>query len=126
MSAPAPVAFIYDRCASRSYRQLEMRMTGCDGYADRMGWVPAGRWIDLGEDALTAQRPKFGALLEAMQERAAEGEVLCLVHNWGRLSADGPERLAFQTRIVKAGGWSETTFGESDRHGRALLVGRRP
>jgi hypothetical protein len=126
MSVIAPVAFVYDRCASRSYRQLEMRMTGCDSYADRMGWSLAGRWIDLGEDALTAQRPKLGALVDAMQEEAARREVLCLVHNWGRLAADDTERLALQTRIVKAGGWSETTFGESDRHGRTLLVGRRP
>jgi hypothetical protein len=126
VTAAAPVAFVYDRCVSRSYRQLEMRLIGCDGYADRMGWVLAGRWIDLGEDALTAQRPKLGALLDAMHEEAARREVLCLVHNWGRLSADDSERLAFQTRVVEAGGWSATTFGESDRRGRTLLVGRRP
>lgn len=124
--APAPVAFVYDRCASRFVRHLEVRLLGCDSYVDRMGWSMAGRWIDLGEDALTAQRPKLVALLGAMQEAAAEREVLCLVHNWGRLSADDTERLAFQTRIVNAGGWSETTFGESDRRGRTLLVGRRP
>ncbi|MFJ3948962.1 hypothetical protein ACIPXV_02685 [Streptomyces libani] len=122
----APVAFVYDRCASRTVRHLEMRLLGCDSYVDRMGWSMAGRWIDRGDDALTVQRPKLVALLDAMQEAAAAREVLCLVHNWGRLSADGPERLAFQTRIVRAGGWSETTFGESDRRGRTLLVGRRP
>ncbi|MGW7492220.1 recombinase family protein [Streptomyces sp. NPDC054786] len=122
----APVAFVYDRCATRSRRELEMRMAGCDGYADRMGWVLAGRWIDRGDDALAKQRPQLGALLEAMREEAGRREVLCLVHNWGRLSADGTFRLALQARVVEAGGWTETTFGESDRRGRMLLVGRRP
>lgn len=122
----APVAFVYDRCASRSVRHLEMRMLGCDSYVDRMGWSMAGRWIDRGDDALTVQRPKLAALLTAMQEAAAERDVLCLVHDWGRLAADDTERLAFQTRIAKAGGWTATTFGESDRHSRTLLVGRRP
>ncbi|MFI2184633.1 recombinase family protein [Streptomyces sioyaensis] len=122
----APVAFVYDRCASRSLWQLEMRMTGCDGYADRMGWVLAGRWIDLGEDALTMQRPQLGVLLESMREEAGRREVLCLVHNWGRLSDDDMDRLAFQARIAEAGGWTETTFGESNRRVRTLLTGRRP
>ncbi|MFF8784196.1 hypothetical protein [Streptomyces sp. NPDC015125] len=127
MTAPmAPVAFVYDRCASRFVRHLEMRLLGCDSYVDRMGWSVAGRWIDRGDDALTAQRPKLDALLTAMREAAAERDVLCLVHNWGRLSADDTERLAFQTRILTAGGWTATTFGESDRLGRTLLVGRRP
>lgn len=44
--APAPVAFVHDRCASRSYRHLEMRMIGCESYIDRIGWSMAGRWID--------------------------------------------------------------------------------
>ncbi|RXS79251.1 recombinase family protein [Streptomyces sp. TM32] len=122
----APVAFVYDRCASRSYRQLEMRMIGCDGYADRMGWVLAGRWIDLGEDALTTHRPQLEALLIGMREEAARREVLCLVHNWGRLAADESYRLAQQARIAQLGGWTQTTFGESDRRGRTLLVGRQP
>ncbi|BDH15790.1 recombinase family protein [Streptomyces hygroscopicus] len=120
------MAFVYDRCASRSLRQLEMRMVGCDGYADRRGWVLAGRWIDLGEAALTTQRPQLGALLEAMRKEAGRRAVLCLVHNWGRLSADDTLRLVLQARMVEAGGWTETTFGESDRRDRTLLVGRRP
>lgn len=124
--APAPVAFVYDRCASRFVRHLEVRLLGCDSYVDRMGWSMAGRWIDLGEDALTVQRPKLVALLDAMRDAAAECEVLCLVHNWGRLAADDEHRMSLRKRVVDAGGWSETTFGESDRHGRTLLVGRRP
>ncbi|WP_431999347.1 recombinase family protein [Streptomyces sioyaensis] len=122
----APVAFVYDRCASRSVRYLEMRLLGCDSYVDRMGWSMAGRWIDRGEEALTEQRPKLAALLGAMQEAAAERDVLCLVHDWGRLAADDEHRMSLRKRVVAAGGWTETTFGESDRHGRTLLVGRRP
>ncbi|MFE1175668.1 hypothetical protein [Streptomyces sp. NPDC058773] len=124
--APAPVVFVYDRCASRSYRHLEMRMIGCESYIDRIGWSMAGRWIDLGGDALTDRRPRLDALLDAMREAAVQREVLCLVHNWGRLAADDALRMSLRKRVVEAGGWTQTTFGESDRHGRTLLVGSRP
>lgn len=122
----APVALVYDRCASRSVRHLEMRLLGCDTYIDRMGWTMAGRWVDLGEDALTEWRPKLDALLDAMREAAAQREVLCLVHTWERLAADAEYRMSLRKRVVEAGGWTETTFGESDRRGRMLLAGRRP
>ncbi|MBL1091143.1 MULTISPECIES: hypothetical protein [Streptomyces] len=126
MSAVAPLAFVYDRCASRGLRarsQLEMRMTGCHAYADGRGWALAGgRWIDRGSDALSTQRPCLSALVDAMRAEAGRREVLCLVHNWGRLAADATHRLMFQRRIVEAGGWTCTTFGETDRRARAALA----
>jgi len=36
----------------------------------------AGRWIDLGGDALTDRRPRLDALLDAMREAAVQREVL--------------------------------------------------
>lgn len=55
MSAPAPLVFIYDRCATRNHRHLDMRLQGCHDYADRMGWVLAG--CDSSTTAAGAQAP---------------------------------------------------------------------
>ncbi|MGW8396330.1 recombinase family protein [Streptomyces lydicus] len=123
----APLVFIYDRCASRNHRDLDMRLVGCHTYVDRMGWALAGRgpWRDLGPDALSTHRPALATMAEAMQEAAGHREVLCLVHTWGRLATDETHRLVLQQRIIEAGGYTLTTFGESDRHTlRAVLVGR--
>lgn len=123
MSGVAPLALVYDRCASRSRRELDMRLTGCHAYADRMGWVLGGRWLDLGDHALGTERPAFGGLLTSLRSEAARREVLCLVHHWGRLDEDATHRLSLQQRIAEAGGWTSTAFGESDRRSRAALMG---
>lgn len=118
----APLALVYDRCATRNQRELDMRLTGCHAYADSRGWVLAGRWLDLGDQALDASRPRLRALIEAVRIEVPRREVLCLVHNWGRLSNDTDERLEWQRRIAEAGGWTATTFGESDRRYVAALT----
>ncbi|MFG2826132.1 recombinase family protein [Streptomyces sp. NPDC048434] len=125
------MAFVYDRCASRRGRartELDMRLTGCHNYANATGWVLAGpHWIDQRADALSTQRPQLAAMLDAMRAEASRREVLCLVHNWGRLATDSTHLLILQQRIVEAGGFTVTTFDESDRHSiRAVLVGRLP
>ncbi|BDM73640.1 hypothetical protein HEK616_71270 [Streptomyces nigrescens] len=125
----APLAFVYDRCASRRMRartELDMRLTGCHAHADRMGWVLAGHWIDLGDHAMGTHRPQLGTLLDTMRAEAGRREVLCLIHTWGRLASDDTHRQVLQRRIVEAGGWTATTFGETDRRSvRAALVGRQ-
>ncbi|MFH9248253.1 recombinase family protein [Streptomyces lydicus] len=124
----APLVFIYDRCASRNHQDLDQRLTGCHTYVDRMGWVLAsgGPWLDRGADALTTQRPQMTVLLNRMRAEAARREVVCLVHTLGRLATDYTHRLVLQQRIIEVGGWTCTTFGESDRHNyRAVLVGRQ-
>ena len=130
MSSPAPLAFVYDRCTSRGLRarhELDMRRTGCHTYADDKGWVLAGHWVDLGEYAMSTRRPQLGALLDAMRAEAGRRDVLCLIHTWGRLATDDTHRQQFQQRIIEAGGWTVTTFGETDRHSaRAALAGRLP
>lgn len=122
--ACAPLAFVYDRCSARwSQRHLDMRLMGCHAYADRKGWGLAGRWLDLGDNALSTDRPQLGILIDVMREAAPRRTVLCLVHNWGRLSADPVERLVLQKRIARAGGRAATTFGESDAGAHEVLAG---
>lgn len=124
----APLAFVYDRCAGRAHRDVDMRLMGCHAYADGMGWVLAGGgpWLDRGADALTHHRPQLAEMLDRMRAEAARREVLCLIHSWGRLATDHTHRLVLQQRIIEAGGWTNTTFGESDRNSiRAVLVGRQ-
>lgn len=125
----APLAYVYDRCARRSQRLLDMRLTGCHAHADREGWVLAGTWLDLGDNAVGVDRPQLGALVEAMREAAPRRTVVCLVHHWGRLAADPGDRLALQQRIAGAGGQVATTFGESDARAHHVLAaagGRHP
>ncbi|MEU9498269.1 recombinase family protein [Streptomyces sp. NPDC048196] len=130
MSAVAPLAFVYDRCTSRGLRardELDMRLTGCHAYVDSMGWVLAGHWVDLGADAMNTHRPQLAALLDSMRAKVGRREVACLIHTWGRLATDDTHRQQLQQRIIDAGGWTVTTFGETDRHSaHAALVGRRP
>lgn len=118
---PAPLAFVYDRCASRSHSHLDMRLIGCDAYADRRGWVLAGRWLDLGDHALSEGRPQLAALIENMRE--TRRPALCLIHNWGRLAVDNEQRLLIQQRIARAGGSVVTTFDESDILAHRVLAG---
>ncbi|MGW8398551.1 recombinase family protein [Streptomyces lydicus] len=124
----APLVLIYDRCASRNHRDLDLRLNGCHTYVDRMGWVLAsgGPWLDRGADALTTQRPQMTVLLNRMRTEAPHREVVCLVHTWDRLATDHTHRLVLQQRIIEAGGWTCTTFGESDRYNlRSVLAGQR-
>ncbi|MFG2138067.1 recombinase family protein [Streptomyces sp. NPDC048650] len=116
----APLVFVHDRCATRNHRDRDMRLTGCHNWADSHGWVLAGRWLDLGDHALGAARPQLYSLIAAMRGESERREVLCLVHNWSRLAHDTDERLEWQRRIAQdGGGWTATTFGESDRRYRA-------
>lgn len=109
-----PLAFIYDRNATRSTTVLDQRLTGCQNYAKLRGWEIAGQWLDLGDNALSDHRPELARLIDAMQARARDREVICLVHTWGRLTHDADSRIRYQMRIAQAGGHTETAFAESD------------
>ncbi|MEW1753930.1 hypothetical protein ACIQU1_32320 [Streptomyces angustmyceticus] len=123
LGTQAPLAFVYDRCASRQARRdLDMRLLACQVYVDRR----RPPWLDLGAHALGTHRPALAALTEAMRAEAGRRPVLCLVHSWGRLATDDTHRQQLQQRIVSAGGWTVTTFGESDEHAaRAIALGRQ-
>ncbi|UNO42213.1 recombinase family protein [Streptomyces sp. MST-110588] len=120
----APLAFVYDRNATRSHRLLDMRLDGCRNYAAEQGWEVAGRWFDRGDDAIGDVRPQFTALLAAMSDAVRDREVICLVHSWGRFSHDATARTTYEQRVARTGGHTETTFGESDAYVREALAGR--
>ncbi|MET9292622.1 hypothetical protein [Streptomyces sp. NPDC003077] len=121
-----PLAFIYDRDAVRSCRLLNMRLSGCRNYAERQGWDVADAWIDRGDDALSnSHRPQFDGLLDAMLEASQGRTVLCLIHNWDRYTHDLPSRVGFQQRVALAGGYTATTFDETDQGSVVELVSRQ-
>ncbi|MEU8995029.1 recombinase family protein [Streptomyces caniferus] len=123
----SPLAFVYDRCASRSRRQLHMRLESCLHYAEGMGWAVADCWVDLGDHALAVHRPQLAALLTAMRAEADHHEVLCLVHTRERLAANTTHRLLLEQRIFAAGGRTVTTFEESGQPTlSAPLEGKAP
>ncbi|TXC95249.1 recombinase family protein [Streptomyces sp. ISID311] len=126
MTTPMPpLAFVYDRCASRSRRQLHMRLDGCRHYAEGMGWAVADCWVDLGDHALAVHRPQLAALLTAMRAEADHHEVLCLVHTRDRLATDATHLLLLQQRVTAAGGRTVTTFGESDQPTLSTVLDRK-
>ncbi|MFJ7997282.1 recombinase family protein [Streptomyces sp. NPDC096310] len=121
MSEP-PLAFIYDRHASpRARAVLDLRLEGCRNWALAQGWEIAGRWVDLGDDALSdAHRPRFDELVTLMRGIPGGRARICLVHHWDRLTRYG-DRFAYQRRVAGAGGSTATTFGEGDRVAGVLL-----
>ncbi|MFK8847703.1 hypothetical protein [Streptomyces sp. Ac-502] len=118
-----PLAFIYDRSATRSHSLLDLRLVGCQNYATRWGWEVAGTWVDFGDHAIGVQRPRFHDLLDAMRPQAERRKVICLVHNWGRLAQADEVRLRQQELVAQTGGCTATTFDESDERRRAVLSG---
>ncbi|MFB6983985.1 hypothetical protein [Streptomyces scopuliridis] len=116
MSAPPPLVFIYDRHAIPHARgTLDLRLEGCQNWAAERNWEIAGRWVDLGDDALTdTHRPRFGELCTFMAELTGERTAICLVHNWTRLTRTG-DRAEYQHKVRQAGGYTATTFGEDDQ-----------
>ncbi|MET9294907.1 hypothetical protein [Streptomyces sp. NPDC003077] len=125
-AALRPLAFIYDRDATRAHRLLDMRVDGCRNYAKRRDWDIAGTWLDRGTIALSCDvRPGFSSLLDHMGKASPTRKVLCLIHNWDRYANDRSSRTIFQQRIALAGGYTATTFDETDLSDVVALVGRQ-
>ncbi|RSO22869.1 hypothetical protein DMH15_32710 [Streptomyces sp. WAC 06725] len=122
-ATPSPLVLIYDRNATRSSAILDLRLSGCVNYADCHGWQIAGLWVDRGDDALSATRPQFCALIEVMRVEAGRRATICLVHNWCRLAHDDALRLTLQQRVAQVRGCTATTFGNSDARAHAVLAG---
>ncbi|MFD7661752.1 recombinase family protein [Streptomyces sp. NPDC059788] len=114
MPTTPPLAFVYDRCATRSHAMLELRLAGCRTYAERQGWDVAGWWVDFGDEALGGERPELRELVGALGRVVMARRAFCLVHHWNRFAHDVEGRLALRRRIARVGGYSATTFGESD------------
>lgn len=115
MPEQPPLAFIYDRHATTYARgMLDLRLDGCRNWAARQGWEVAGDWIDIGDQALTdGTRLQFNGLCAAIEQYASHRQVLCLVHTWDRLTRG--DLAHYQRKVKAAGGYTATTFGESDQ-----------
>jgi hypothetical protein len=117
-AASRPLAFIYDRHATEDSTVLEMRLKACAKYVSSQGWGFGGWWVDKGDDALTNdRRPAFDILLRALQATGSSYPRVCLVHDFERLSRDDQTRRLFARRVLLAGGWVETTSGETTKPG---------
>ncbi|MEW1722244.1 hypothetical protein [Streptomyces sp. NPDC093109] len=119
--AEPPLVFIYDRYPGRLGRGrgiLNLRLEGCQNWAAAQRWEIVGRWVDLGDQALTDEdRPRFDELvtdMAEMSEVAPGRSLICLVHHWDRLTRHG-NRGQYQHRITAAGGYTSTTFGDDDQ-----------
>ncbi|MDF3290749.1 recombinase family protein [Streptomyces silvisoli] len=122
-----PLAFIYDRSTTTNTAALELRLKACAEYVNAQGWGFGGWWVDKGDQALTDdRRPAFDALLRTLEASGESHPRVCLVHDWTRLSHDSWNRRIFARRIMLAGGWVETTEGETTKPEdarRGLLTG---
>src|SRR5690348_4192326 len=124
---PTPLAFVYDRHATRTRAILQLRLEACRAYAEAKGWPIVGEWIDIGDHALLDEkRPEFDECLARLLAAHDGGQpVVILVHDWDRLSHDRAQRAIYSRRVELAGGWIETTAGQTsrpaDRH-RGLLT----
>lgn len=110
-----PLAFVYDRHATSSPDALNTRLETVRAYIAAQGMAIGGWFVDTGDDALSAAgRPAFDALCNTMANTDGGADKVCLVHDWTRLSHDGPARAALQRRIRWAGGVTWTAQGDSD------------
>jgi hypothetical protein len=110
-----PLVFIYDRHTTRARAILDLRLEGCQNWAAAKGYEIAGRWVDLGDDALTdVSRPRFDEMLAFMAEMSEGRTLICLIHHWDRFTRYG-DRAEYQRRIALAGGHIETPSGDDDQ-----------
>lgn len=115
MAAPTKptLAFIYDRHATLTTAALDERIALCRRYAVEHGWVVAGTWVDLGDDALRNwPRPKWDAMTVAIGQAAAPA--VCLVESWARISRERDRSAILRLAVHQAGGHCVTTAGEND------------
>jgi hypothetical protein len=127
-STQRPIVFLYDRHATPTRVILLMRLELCRMHCEEQGWELAGEWVDDGDDALIDdRRPQFDRLVARMNwvSHGTKRPLICLIHDWNRLSFDHDSRARFIRRIDLAGGWIETPDGETsrsqDRH-RGLIT----
>ncbi|MDT3397366.1 recombinase family protein [Streptomyces sp. B1866] len=112
--APAPLVFIYDRCATQYQEELVERIARCQEYAREHRWEIAGSWTDFADDALSARRPQWYSMADQMARFAAGRPVVCLVPDWHRISHDAATRQDLCRAVRMAGGHCETLAGQTD------------
>jgi DNA invertase Pin-like site-specific DNA recombinase len=123
----APLAFIYDRCATANTTALELRLQVCQEYVTKHGCEFGGWWVDTGDQALTVhQRPAFDRLLDTMRSTPFGTPRVCLIHDRDRISRDAYASNIFTRRVLLSDGWVETCLGERrTSDGWQRQVGRR-
>ncbi|PWI44382.1 hypothetical protein CK485_09485 [Streptomyces sp. ICBB 8177] len=110
------LAFVYDRHATIATGMLRARMDACTAYMGVKGWDGGGRWLDVGDDALSDdRRPAFDAMLRTVHAAGGAVQRVVLVHDWDRLSRDGHACGLLTRRVLLLGAWVETTLGERVR-----------
>ncbi|MEU6173961.1 recombinase family protein [Streptantibioticus parmotrematis] len=118
----SPVAYVYDRHATRAIGMLNARMDACTIYMEAKGWRGGGRWLDVGDDALSDdRRPAYDALLRTVHAAGSDVRRVVLVHDWDRLSRDPAACGLLTRRVLTLGAWVETTFGEQRRPDGTLV-----
>jgi hypothetical protein len=113
-----PLVFLYDRHATPTRVILLMRLELCRMHCEEQGWELAGEWIDEGDEALIDERrPQFDQLAARMNwvRHGTKRPLICLIHDWDRLSYNRASRARFVRRIDLAGGWIETADGETNK-----------
>jgi hypothetical protein len=109
-----PLAFIYDRHATKTTLVLDDRLARVKAYAKTRGWSIGGWFVDTDDDALSdTSRPALDALCNTVASHT--GGRVCLIHDWDRLSRDPDARAKLLARVKDAGGWTATTDGHDDR-----------
>jgi hypothetical protein len=100
-----------------------MRLIGCHTYVDRRGGYSPG----AGSTSVMLHSTPLGRSWESCSRLCVRQPPAgrCLVHNWSRLAHHVQDRMALQQRIAQAGGYSATTFDESDQRVHEDLAGCR-
>ncbi|MBY8887884.1 recombinase family protein [Streptomyces sp. PTM05] len=118
----ATVAYLYDRHATTATGMLNARMDACTAYLEAKGWAGGGRWLDVGDDALSDdRRPAFDTMLNAIHAAGTAVERVVLVPDWDRLSRNPAACGLLTRRVLLLGAWVETTLGEQRRPGASSI-----
>jgi hypothetical protein len=121
-----PLAFIYDRHAAPTKGALSVRLEKIRAYAAAEGLQIAGWFLDEKSDALSdTYRPALTALCNAMRSHGSR-PMICLIHDWDRLSRDNVALALLRRKVSLAGGWTATIDGEDDRTPLAELHRGQP
>ncbi|MDE3076172.1 MAG: recombinase family protein, partial [Chloroflexota bacterium] len=98
-------AVIYVRVSSRDQAEggysLEAQTEACRRFVNDQGWSLAGEYVDAGESAQTANRPRFQQMLTDLAEERSISFVV--VHKVDRFARNLEDHVAIRARFKKWG-----------------------